>query len=144
MRALILTICCGCGGKSNTAQPDAEAAMPDAPPPITPDDPGPADVRVTIDSTRNVHPISRFIYGSNQPDWMNDAALYTLARSGGNRLTAYNWENNASNAGTDYLNQNDGFLSASNVPGKVVSDAISAAHSHAAAQLVTVPIQGYV
>ena len=30
--------------------------------------------------------------------------------------TAYNWENNASNAGSDYLFQNDGYLSASNTP----------------------------
>ena len=72
--------------------------------------PMPSRTVVTIDSARDVRAISPFIYGTNAPDWQRDAALYALTRSGGNRLTAYNWENNASNAGTDYLNQNDGFL----------------------------------
>src|SRR5439155_26621035 len=42
-------------------------------------------------------PISPFIYGTNGPNWKKDGALYTMARSGGNRMTAYNWETNASN-----------------------------------------------
>jgi hypothetical protein len=124
--------------------PDGSVPVVDAPPPVAPDDPGPADVRVTIDSARDAHAISPFIYGTNFPDWANDAALYTLGRSGGNRLTAYNWENNASNAGTDYMNQNDALLGASNTPGKAQTDPIADAHAHGAAQIVTVPIQGHV
>jgi hypothetical protein len=59
-------------------------------------------------------------------------------------MTAYNWENNASNAGTDYLNENDAYLGTSDTPGKAVTDPIAAAHAHDAAEIVTVPIQGYV
>jgi hypothetical protein len=136
----------GAGDRSDGGpgpEPDA-APVVDAPPPLTPDDPGAADVRVTIDSARDVRAISPFIYGTNAPDWQRDAALYALTRSGGNRLTAYNWENNASNAGTDYMNQNDGFLGATDTPGKAQTDPIAEAHAHGAAHIVTVPIQGYV
>lgn len=149
--ALALVGCSTPGGSGDGSdasgpgpEPDAGAPVVDAPPPVTPDDPGAADVRVTIDSARDAHPISPFIYGTNAPDWAHDAALYTLARSGGNRLTAYNWENNASNAGTDYMNQNDQLLGASNTPGKGQTDAIAEAHANGAAHIVTVPIQGYV
>src|SRR5262245_39904782 len=124
----------GAGDRADGApgpEPDA-APVIDAPPPLVPDDPGAADVRVTIDSARDVRAISPFIYGTNAPDWGRDAALYTLTRSGGNRLTAYNWENNASNAGTDYMNQNDGFLGASDAPGKAQTDPIADAHAHGA------------
>ena len=34
----------------------------------------------------------------------------TINRLGGNRWTAYNWENNASNAGSDYNHQSDNYL----------------------------------
>jgi len=149
--ATLALVSCGTPGGSGDVpdgggpgpEPDA-APVIDAPPPVTPDDPGAADVRITIDSARDVHPISPFIYGTNAPDWTRDAALYTLTRSGGNRLTAYNWENNASNAGTDYMNQNDNLLGATSTPGKGQTDAIADAHAHGAAHIVTVPIQGYV
>jgi hypothetical protein len=143
----IAMVGCGTGRFGGGGPPgSADAAVPtaDAPPPITPGAPGAADVHVTIDSTRDAHAISPFIYGSNGPDWTNDAALYSLARSGGNRMTAYNWENNASNAGTDYLNENDDYLGGGTTPGKAVTDGIAAAHAHGAAMIVTVPIQGYV
>src|SRR5690242_13588733 len=63
-------------------------------------------VHFVIDPQQNAHLISRFIYGVNQS---LDGALsnLTFTRLGGNRWTAYNWENNASNAGNDYLFQND-------------------------------------
>ena len=148
--AVLLVVGCHTRGPEGDApdasggEPDASVPVVDAPPPVTPDDPGTADVRVTIDSARDAHPISPFIYGTNAPDWAHDGALYTLGRSGGNRLTAYNWENNASNAGIDYMNQNDALLGASNTPGKAETDAVADAHAHGAAQIVTVPIQGYV
>src|SRR5437660_1515847 len=113
MRAVLVVLVVGCGAPpTHDGEPALDAGAPtvDAPPTIPPDDPGAADVHVTIDSSRDVHAISPFIYGTNAPDWAHDAALYTLGRSGGNRLTAYNWENNASNAGTDYLNENDALL----------------------------------
>src|ERR1700720_813948 len=55
------------------------------------------------------HPISPLIYGSNGQSNDRDENI-TARRIGGNRLTGYNWENNASNAGTDYLNHSDDYL----------------------------------
>jgi len=109
------------------------------------------DVGVTLNPA-NRKPISPYIYGSNQN---HGAPQYTFGRLGGNRWTAYNWENNASNAGVDYLNENDDYLpwvegvpaNQYNVPGRAVSyevDKVFAATGHAEAVLVTVPILGYV
>ena len=110
---------------------------------IQPGDPGTSDVVFDIRANQSVHGISRLIYGTNgAPDIAN--THQTVVRSGGNRLTAYNWENNASNAGSDYLFQNDGLLSSSNTPGKVITDVVDGASSNGAAAIVTVPIVDYV
>src|SRR4051812_41137171 len=58
-------------------------------------------VRFDIDLAKEVHSISPFIYGVNS-DGMGATEGISLRRSGGNRLTGYNWENNASNAGSDW------------------------------------------
>jgi hypothetical protein len=100
-------------------------------------------VHFTVDPSQNVHPISRFIYGINQ-SFAGAYANDTFTRLGGNRWTAYNWENNASNAGSDFQYQNDGFLSNSNTPGAAVSPEIVDAANHNAGILVTVPMNGYV
>src|SRR5439155_21311061 len=66
-------------------------------------------VTFTIDSQQNVQPISRFIYGVNQSlDGAYANNTFTLLV--GNRWTAYNWEYNASNAGSDYIFQNDAYF----------------------------------
>ena len=110
---------------------------------IQPGDPGSTDVVFDVVADQGVHAISRLIYGTNGADDIG-RTHQTVVRSGGNRLTAYNWENNASNAGSDYLFENDGFLSDSDTPGKVVSDVVDAASSNGAAAIVTVPIVDYV
>ncbi len=115
----------------------------DAGTPLTPGDPGTADVRFDVRSDKDVHPISSLIYGSNEAN--NPAQnRFGVLRLGGNRLTAYNWENNASNAGSDYNYQNDGYLSASNTPGDVVKARVDAAKAINAAALLTIPIVDYV
>ena len=63
---------------------------------------------------------------------------------GGNRLSAYNWENNFSNAGNDYLYQNDNDLSESRKPGEAVRKRVDAARAGGAAAIVTIPMMGYV
>ncbi len=112
---------------------------------LTPGDPGAADVRLTIDAAPAAprHGISPFIYGTNGS---RDLATnrQSIVRMGGNRWTAYNWENNASNAGSDWCFQNDEFLSASNTPGEAVRPGVQAAKASGAAVLVTVPIVDYV
>ncbi|MCB9594930.1 MAG: endoglucanase A [Sandaracinaceae bacterium] len=127
--------------------PDFDAGRRDAGPPaavVTPDDPGDGDVALVIDTTADDHPISEYIYGSNQPEWDRDRGRVTLARSGGNRWSAYNWETNASNAGSDYMHQNDGYLGGGDAPGGAIRDRVEPAHAAGAAALVTVPILGYV
>jgi hypothetical protein len=102
-----------------------------------------AAVHFAIDTQQDVHPISRFVYGVNG-DFSGGFSNAALIRLGGNRWTAYNWENNASNAGTDWFNQNDSYLSISDAPGAAVRDSIASAQAHGAAILLTVPINGYV
>lgn len=70
--------------------------------------PGPgAQVSVTIDTRLERSSISPYIYGVNQ----DIAGLTSTARRlGGNRLTGYNWENNASNAGSDWIHYSDNYI----------------------------------
>jgi hypothetical protein len=68
----------------------------------------------------------------------------TFDRSGGNRWTAYNWVTNASNAGSDYLYENDAYLTSSTTPGAAVTDIISFDQNNGMASLVTFQMQGLV
>ncbi len=97
----------------------------------------------TIDASAR-QPISPYIYGINHPAWSGIGRGVTLARQGGNRNTAYNWETNASNAGNDWQHQNDGFMGESNEAGKTVKDFLVDAQQHDAAAILTVPTSGYV
>ncbi|MBI2932054.1 MAG: endoglucanase A [Planctomycetes bacterium] len=136
---------CGGDGSSSSSSPSGPTPAPPVPPgdPLTPDDPGPADVQIRVDSGQDVHAISPYIYGKNHHDWSGSLRNLALSRVGGNRWTAFNWENNASNAGTDWLNQNDNFLGGGDVPGEAVRSRVSAAFSAGGAVIVTVPIAGY-
>ena len=102
----------------------------------------PPEINFTIDGS-NSHPISPYIYGHNQADFKTQKNL-TLTRWGGNRTTAYNWETNASNAGCDWLHQNDDYLSKSNAPAAPVLALITAAHKANAAAIITIPTIGHV
>jgi hypothetical protein len=88
-------------------------------------------------------PISPFVYGINHPDWEKQGWIPTLTRAGGNRLTAYNWETNASNAGSDWHHQNDNLMG-SDVPGEPIRKGVAAAHERGASCVVTIPIIGRV
>ena len=98
---------------------------------------------ISIDITQQ-KPISPYIYGANNMQWGKMGTGYPMVRQGGNRMTAYNWETNASNAGSDYQHQNDGFLSESAEPGLVSSSYMKAAQENGAAVLLTIPTLGYV
>lgn len=67
-----------------------------------------------------------------------------LVRAGGNRYSAYNWESNASNAGNDYLNQNDAYLGATDDPGKAAQGARETAQSGTNGTLITGQLGDYV
>src|SRR5689334_20264348 len=74
---------------------------------------GAATINFTIDAGATGSPIPSQAYGTDQSLPGINLPLY---RQGGNRMTAYNWENNASNAGSDYgPNHEDWF----DVPGGV-------------------------
>jgi len=67
-----------------------------------------AQISVTyiVNTSMERHSISPYIYGINNGSYHNA----TFRRLGGNRLSAYNWENNFSNAGIDYINENDNYM----------------------------------
>jgi hypothetical protein len=113
---------------------------------ITPDNPGAADVRFTVNSSTGAKPISPYIYGSNFLGTGTPSAPYTLDRLGGNRWSAYNWETNASNAGKDYRYQNDNYLvnnQSNTPPGQAVLPSLQAAATNHRGLIVTVPMAGY-
>jgi hypothetical protein len=123
----------------NTAGESANSNQASATPAI-----GVADVTVTVDPTKT-KPVSPYIYGINFYSGNPGASpLLTFDRAGGNRWTAYNWETNASNAGSDYIYNNDNYLSSSNVPAEAVRSFIAADQSLGLASLVTVQLQGLV
>ena len=127
------------GESANSAE---VSGTPVAPPPPA------ADVTITIDPTKT-KPISPYIYGTNfysgntapQPN-------FTFDRAGGNRWTAYNWENNYSNAGSDYIYNNDLYLCNAGcnaaIPAEAVRTFIAADQSAGLASLVTFQLQGLV
>ena len=87
-----------------------------------------ADIAVTVsvDPSAGRAPISPYIYGVNQD---LPGVTATVRRNGGNRATGYNWENNASNAGSDWVHSSDNFAtwsagipdSQANTPGIAVT-----------------------
>jgi hypothetical protein len=105
-----------------------------------------ADVTFSINSTQSVHSISPYIYGVNQFNGSTPPVNLGLERLGGNRWTGYNWETNYSNAGTDYINHSDLYLTNGQVlpPGGAVAPAISQAAANGYALSLTVPMAGYV
>lgn len=89
-------------------------------------------------------PISPYIYGANSVDWDKLPVAITVNRLGGNRMTAYNWETNASNAGNDWHFQNDNYMGASTEPGWTLRTFLQATQAHHAAALITIPTAGRV
>lgn len=102
----------------------------------------------TIMPDKQTSEISPYIYGLNvEPGFShttNDPS--TTVRFGGNRLTGYNWENNASNAGADWYHYNDNYLqgiidnSNGNIPGSIMSTFVSNALQNNKKPLITVPM----
>lgn len=111
---------------------------------LTPGHPGASDVLFEIDVQRDAHAISPYVYGINSDGKGLGAHNYPVIRWGGNRSTAYNWETNASNAGSDYLYQNDSFLSQSEAPAQPLLFAIDNAMAVNAATIVTLSNADYV
>ena len=151
--AAILAGCGGGAGDNGSPAPSPATAPTPAPTPTPVPTPAPVpapaptpapDVTVTL-FPASTHTISPYIYGMNfYKGVTNPPPLLTLDRAGGNRWTAYNWENNASNAGSDYLYESDNYLSTSSTPAEAVRAFIAADRSGGTASLVTVQMQGWV
>jgi len=105
-----------------------------------------ANVSVTVTVTpAATRPISPYIYGVNGPAAGEvPYASVTLNRLGGDRWTAYNWQNNYSNAGSDYLYENDNYLSKSTAPLAAITPTIDTDLANHLATLITVPMLGFV
>jgi hypothetical protein len=94
-------------------------------------------------NTSSTQAISPYIYGLNSSSVGNYTAP-TFLRSGGNRITAYNWTNNDSNAGADWYYENDDLYSSSTAAGAGMAPTLSAAVNGNAGVVIGVPINGYV
>ena len=104
---------------------------------------------VVVDTSKERSAISPYIYGTNQ-DLAGDLKI-TARRLGGNRMTGYNWENNASNAGSDYQQASDNYMvdnTGMEGPADRTAGVIEAFHDKSitlkAYSLVTVQLAGYV
>lgn len=102
------------------------------------------EILIKVNAGSPVGEISPYVYGSNESNWAKPERHLTFGRQGGNRMTAYNWENNASNAGNDYKNQSDDYLMKEDTPGEFPRKAVAEAQAANAAFLVTIPMAGYV
>ena len=102
---------------------------------------------ITIDLSGERTPISPLIYGVNN---FSDATVYnrvttTAVRQGGNRMSAYNWETNFSNAGSDWHHSSDTYLSSMPTPGYVATSFVKIARAKGVPyRLTTVQLAGYV
>jgi hypothetical protein len=107
-------------------------------------------INISVYPDEQIMSISPYIYGVNVGTDLDLVSPGSI-RLGGNRLTAYNWENNLSNAGSDYENNTDKYL-VSQVPDelKFKPGAPTLAISYEAANraipytLTTLQMQGYV
>ncbi len=93
--------------------------------------------------------ISPYVYGINAQR-PGDSGV-TLRRMGGNRQTAYNWEINASNAGSDYRHVSDlwpctvlGYADCKTQPGAQFLDFAAANRGEGIETLLTVPLVDWV
>lgn len=66
-------------------------------------------ISVTLDLEAPQKQISPYIFGINDRADLKKVSPKSI-RLGGNRMTAYNWENNKSNAGSDWKNQTDDYM----------------------------------
>ena len=139
------------GGKASDAGSQGDAwTAPDVGAPVDAGSPGIVDLTLTVTASQGIQAISPYIYGVN--DGSQAASVHaSMVRTGGNRLTAYNWENNASNAGADYMFENDDYLcstqtcaAGNDAPGAFLKAVVDGATAAGAGALVTVPIVDYV
>ncbi|MCR5600833.1 MAG: glycoside hydrolase [Ruminococcus sp.] len=103
------------------------------------------DMKITVDLKGERKEISPLIYGVNQYTTSLKDVKTNSVRQGGNRMTAYNWETNASNAGSDWKHSSDTNLSESDDPADCVQVlSKDAAKYNVGYKLTTLQLAGYV
>lgn len=104
-------------------------------------------MNISIDLDGEHKEISPLIYGINQygnQSNFNDVTVNAV-RQGGNRMTAYNWETNASNAGSDWKYSSDNNLSTSDDPADCAKTLSKEAEKYGFDyKLTTLQLAGYV
>ncbi len=106
-------------------------------------------ITIDVDTSLDHVGISPYIYGSNSDMGLN---LLTARRLGGNRMTGYNWENNASNAGSDWNHSSDNYMCQAvgittaqcNTVGGVIAGWHDQSVAMSATSLLTLEMAGYV
>lgn len=107
-------------------------------------------IEITINTEKEKFAISPYVYGINQ-DIAPDVKI-TARRLGGNRMTGYNWENNASNAGSDWQHYSDNYMMDwlnepginNDEAGKLITVFHERSLSKNAYSLITLQLAGYV
>lgn len=107
-------------------------------------------VEITVTPSEGHKAVSPYIYGVNSGVDMSAVSAKSF-RLGGNRLSAYNWENNMSNAGSDWHNSSDMYLVQNvveefrDVPaGAIFNAAYDARKGNVPYTLITLQMLGYV
>ena len=107
-----------------------------------------ADVNFLIMPDEVIGPISPYIYGVNDVDPGDSGA--TVRRLGGNRMTGYNWTNNASNAGNAGRHMSDNWLCENHSytdcdkPGAFAKHFVEENRQYGVQTLMTIPLAGFV
>jgi Glycoside hydrolase family 44 len=106
------------------------------------------DLTFEVSADKHVGSISPYVYGISSQNL--DKLNVTVRRMGGNRQTAYNWELNASNAGSDANHLNDawpcttlGYEDCAE-PGTQVTNFVAENRRAGAESVVTIPLSDYV
>lgn len=107
-------------------------------------------VNITVSTANERKPISPYIYGVSY-ELMDKSPSAAAIRAGGNRYSAYNWETNASNAGSDWKHMSDGYFQRDlpddlkKTPGAVaINLSGKCAERNNAYSLMTLQMAGYV
>lgn len=103
------------------------------------------DMNITVDLKGERKEISPLIYGVNQYTTALKDVKTTAVRQGGNRMTGYNWETNASNAGSDWKHSSDTNISSSTTPADAVKTLSETAAKYGVDyKMTTLQMAGYV
>jgi hypothetical protein len=131
-KTVIISLLCAAALEACFSSPAGDVKTPDT------------DILVTVKTGTGRKPISPYIYGINEFVMDKDVTAFAV-RQGGNRYSAYNWENNFSNAGSDWYHYSDTYLSASKSPADcAITLAAAAANKNIPYKITTLQMAGYV